>query len=70
MDINDIRSAYTVLAFSIFVGIVLWAYSGKRKQAFDEAALLPLDDDEPYDEPYAGPAPTAASVGKKERNES
>ena len=27
------------------IGIVLWAWSGKRKKDFDEAARLPLDDD-------------------------
>ncbi len=48
MDINDLRSIFTVLTFIAFVGIVWWAYSGHRKQAFDEAALLPLDDDTPF----------------------
>ncbi len=47
MDINDWRSLFTVLAFAIFVAIVVWAYSSRRKQAFEEAARLPLDDDEP-----------------------
>ncbi|MDO9243364.1 MAG: cbb3-type cytochrome c oxidase subunit 3 [Rhodocyclaceae bacterium] len=47
MDINDLRSIFTVLVFGAFIGIVAWAYSSKRKQAFDEAARLPLDDDEP-----------------------
>jgi cytochrome c oxidase cbb3-type subunit 4 len=48
MDINDMRSVITVLAFVSFIGIVLWAWSGKRKAAFDEAARLPLDDDDPH----------------------
>lgn len=47
MDINDLRSVFTMLVFLAFIGIVAWAYSSKRKQAFDEAANLPLDDDEP-----------------------
>lgn len=42
MDINDLRSIFTVLTFFIFLGIVWWAYSGHRKEAFDEAAMLPL----------------------------
>ncbi len=45
MDINDLRSVMTVLAFLAFCGIVAWAYSGRRKQSFEEAARLPLDDD-------------------------
>lgn len=46
MDINDLRSISTVLSFVLFVSIVVWAYSGKRKRAFDEAAALPLDDED------------------------
>ena len=48
MDINDIRSALTVLAFASFIGIVIWAWSGRRKAAFDEAARLPLEDDDAH----------------------
>ena len=47
MDLNDLRTLWTVLSFAAFIGIVLWAYSGKRKQRFDEAARLALDDDAP-----------------------
>ena len=46
MDINDLRSLITVLLFLAFIGIVAWAYSSKRKQAFDEAARLAVDDDD------------------------
>ena len=46
MDINDLRSISTVLSFVMFISIVVWAYSGKRKRAFDEAAALPIDDEE------------------------
>ncbi len=47
MDINDLRSLATVLAFLSFMGIVWWAYSDRRKETYDEAARLPLDDDSP-----------------------
>jgi cytochrome c oxidase cbb3-type subunit 4 len=36
-----------VLAFIAFIGIVWWAYSDRRKQTYDEAAMLPLDGDSP-----------------------
>ena len=49
MDINDLRSLFTVLMFAMFIGIVWWAYSARRQQAFEEAALLPFPDDEPTD---------------------
>lgn len=46
MDINDIRSILTVLAFATFAGIVVWAFSGRRRAAFEEAANLPFTEDE------------------------
>jgi cytochrome c oxidase cbb3-type subunit 4 len=46
MDITDVRAAMTVIMFVLFVGIVLWAFSKKRKRAFDEAARLPFDEDD------------------------
>lgn len=46
MDINDLRSFFTVFTLLVFVGIVWWAYSSHRKQAFDEAAMLPFEEDE------------------------
>jgi cytochrome c oxidase cbb3-type subunit 4 len=46
MDVNDLRTLWTVVSFAAFLGIVFWAYSGKRKARFDEAARLVLDDDE------------------------
>ena len=41
-------SITTVVAFVAFLAIVAWAYSGRRKAAFDEAANAPfaLPDDE------------------------
>jgi len=45
MDINLIRSVLTLVLLAVFVGIVAWAWSGKRKQAFDAAAQLPFDDE-------------------------
>ncbi len=47
MDItlNDIRAWHTLAMLVTFIGIVLWAYSRKRRPAFDEAANLPFADD-------------------------
>jgi cytochrome c oxidase cbb3-type subunit 4 len=44
MDLNDIRSATTLFSFVVFIGIVFWAWAGKRRAAFDEAAQLPFLD--------------------------
>ena len=45
MDINDLRAIVTVVSFLVFIGIVCWAWSARRKKDFDEAARLALDDD-------------------------
>ena len=46
MDINDLRSAMTVVSLLSFLGIVWWAYGLKgNKQRFDEAANLPFSDE-------------------------
>lgn len=47
MDINDLRSIGTLLVFTSFIGICLWAFSSKKKASFEEAANLPFADDEP-----------------------
>jgi cytochrome c oxidase cbb3-type subunit 4 len=46
MDIIVIQSVWTVVVTVLFIGIVIWAWSGKRKQRFDEAANLPFDEDD------------------------
>ena len=46
MDIMDMRVIVTVVSFVVFLLIVLWAYSGRQKKRFDEAANLPFADDE------------------------
>ncbi len=38
---------WTIVALILFVGIVIWAWSGKRKQEFEVLAHLPLEDDQP-----------------------
>ena len=46
MDINTLRSIITVVAFTLFIGIVLWAYSSRNKAAFEQAAMLPFDEED------------------------
>lgn len=51
MDIAMFHSGWTVLLVATFIGIVAWAFSGRRKQRFDAAARMPLDDDVPAGTP-------------------
>ena len=45
MDLNDLRSAVTVVSMLTFVGIALWAWSRRNQARFDEAAQLPFVDE-------------------------
>ena len=45
MDAGTWRGLFTLLMLALFVGIVIWAWSSKRKADFDEASRLPLDPD-------------------------
>ncbi len=40
------HSIWTVLLLILFIGIVIWAYSSRRKRGFDEAARLPLEEED------------------------
>jgi cytochrome c oxidase cbb3-type subunit 4 len=44
MDINDARVVTTVLSLILFLGIMVWAWSKRRRSGFDEAAQLPFID--------------------------
>ena len=46
MDSSLIQSVWTLVVLVLFVGIVIWAWSGKRKQDFDEAANIPFTEDD------------------------
>lgn len=45
MDTALFHSIWTVVMFVLFIGIWAWAWSSRRKGAFDAAARLPLEDD-------------------------
>jgi cytochrome c oxidase cbb3-type subunit 4 len=52
MDVNDLRSAVTVISLLLFLCLVAWTWSRRRKADFDEAAQLPF-----VDEASATPTP-------------
>ncbi len=43
---NSIQMLWTLVAFIVFVGILIWAWSSKRDKEFDEAAHLIFDKDD------------------------
>ena len=45
MDAGLLHGIWTAAMLAVFAAIVAWAWSGRRKRDFDEAARLPLDED-------------------------
>jgi cytochrome c oxidase cbb3-type subunit 4 len=43
IDVNDLRSAVTLVSLLVFAGICAWAWARRNQARFDEAARLPLD---------------------------
>ena len=66
MDINVLLGIILIVLMFSFAGLWVWAWSGKRKSAFHDASLLPLEEDSnviPNDEdPIDGSHPTEKGV--------
>jgi cytochrome c oxidase cbb3-type subunit 4 len=46
MDINMVREAVTVVSFLAFAGVVWYALHPGNRERFEEAARLPLDEEQ------------------------
>ena len=46
MRAGDLHVVWTLLLMLAFIGIVWWAWSSRRRKDFEEAANLPLEEDE------------------------
>jgi cytochrome c oxidase cbb3-type subunit 4 len=43
--IGNLLSMWTIVVAIVFAGIVIWAFSSRRKAEFDAAARIPLEQD-------------------------
>ena len=46
LDLNQVRAILMIALLIGFLGIWAWAWSSKRKPAFRDASMLPLEDDQ------------------------
>jgi cytochrome c oxidase cbb3-type subunit 4 len=46
MNLVTFHSFWTVALLILFIGIIIWAFSSRRKQRFDAAARMPLEDED------------------------
>ncbi|MES1951120.1 cytochrome c oxidase subunit [Salinisphaera sp. S4-8] len=44
MSVGTLMGIVTAIFLVLFLGIVAWAYSSRRRADFDEASRLPLND--------------------------
>jgi cytochrome c oxidase cbb3-type subunit 4 len=44
-NLNLLRGVATALAMLAFISVVAWAWSRRRRDSFDAAARLPLEED-------------------------
>jgi cytochrome c oxidase cbb3-type subunit 4 len=63
VDVNILREAVTVMSFVAFVGIVAFAAFPGNESRFNEAARIPLDDEEPLPPPEPSPRAEGPNVG-------
>ena len=47
MSVSFVQSVWTVLALAVFIGIVIWAFSRRKKSDFEQAGRMAMDDDKP-----------------------
>lgn len=66
MSVAFVQSVWTVIAMVVFIGIVIWAYSKRKKADFEEAGRMALDDDKPIKNSMNK---TATENGSKLNNE-
>ena len=61
--VTQIQIDWTIVVMIIFVAIVLWAWSGRRKESFNDAANIPLEEEEFLEEEV-----TSAEVNEENLN--
>lgn len=45
MNFGLLQGIWTIIVMIFFLGVVVWAWSSKRKKVFDEAAMIPFRED-------------------------
>ncbi len=61
--LNLLRGVTTVLAMLAFLAIVAWAWSHRRRDEFDRAGRMPLEEDDAPPRPHD----TSSSRGASDR---
>ncbi len=60
---TQIHIVWTIVVIIIFLAIVLWAWSGRRKESFNDAANIPLEEEKFLEEEI-----TSAEINEENSN--
>ena len=63
MDTGLLHGLWTAAMIAVFVAIVAWAWSGRRKRDFEEAARLPLEEEPDAEQDVTDPRTREARHG-------
>ncbi len=61
MSPSFVQSVWTVMAMAVFIGIVIWAFSRRKKSDFERAGRMAIDDDKPVNDSMKKDAGDAGS---------
>jgi cytochrome c oxidase cbb3-type subunit 4 len=50
MSVAFVQSVWTVMAMVVFIGIIIWAFSKRKKSDFEKAGRMAMDDDKPVND--------------------
>ena len=50
MSVTFVQSVWTVIAMVVFIGIIIWAFSKRKKSDFEQAGRMAMDDDKPVND--------------------
>jgi len=62
-SVTQIQIVWTIVVMIIFLAIVIWAWSGRRKESFNDAANIPLEEEEFLEEEV-----TSAEINEENLN--
>ena len=63
MDAGLLHGLWTAAMIAVFAVIVAWAWSGRRKRDFEEAARLPLEEEAEAEQDVTDPRTHGARHG-------
>ena len=69
MDVNDLRITITVISLMLFLALLVYTWSRRRKAEYDDAAMLPFVGESSAGESSAGELAPQSAPAQPARRE-